>query len=220
EGVTVSFDDSEETSTESDKIEREFLSEPEALNKINKIIEDNPNRQLTFNYYISNIERIINIAKTCKRELVLDAYHAYVVKEVSGVNIKYYSLDAKDYGLDKSLGVNFETLINDESNYFWQLDKLALQKLDSLKSGGIYIHSNAVPLGEFDPAYKPFMESFEKQGLEVISITSTGHAKPNDLQKIIDLIKPKLLIPIHSLKPERLINNHGERLLPEKGQTI
>jgi len=38
--------------------------------------------------------------------------------------------------------------------------------------------------------------------------------------KIINLIKPKLLVPIHSYKPERLYNEHGERLLPKKNQTI
>ena len=47
-----------------------------------------------------------------------------------------------------------------------------------------------------------------------------GHAHPNDLIKIINLIKPKLLVPIHSYRPEKLYNENGDRLLPEKKQTI
>ena len=48
----------------------------------------------------------------------------------------------------------------------------------------------------------------------------SGHARPYDLIKIIDLISPKLLVPIHSYRPEKLYNKNGDRLLPSKGQTI
>ena len=48
----------------------------------------------------------------------------------------------------------------------------------------------------------------------------SGHARPDDLIKIINLIKPKLLVPIHSYRPEKLYNENGDVLLPEKGQTI
>jgi hypothetical protein len=92
--------------------------------------------------------------------------------------------------------------------------------IDKLKNNGIYIHSNAQPLGEFDPAYKPFIKRFEDKGIKFLRIGCSGHAHPKDLIKIIDLIKPKLLIPIHSYRPEKLYNNYGNVLLPEKKQTI
>ena len=98
--------------------------------------------------------------------------------------------------------------------------KCHLKYFDKLKENGIYIHSNAVPLGEFDPKYNPFLERFKEKNIKFIIASCSGHAHPNDLIKIIDLIKPKLLVPIHSYRPEKLYNKHGDILLPKKGQTI
>ena len=88
------------------------------------------------------------------------------------------------------------------------------------KENGIYIHSNATPLGDFDPKYAPFVKRFEDNNIKFKLVGCSGHAYPFDLIEIIDLIKPKLLIPIHSHHPERLYNKSGDVLLPEKKQTI
>ena len=50
------------------------------IKRVNEIVNNNPNKQITFNYYISNIERILNIIKTNPRKVVLDAYYSYVLK--------------------------------------------------------------------------------------------------------------------------------------------
>ena len=215
EGVSVSFQELDEVDPE-----ETVYSEGALVDDIKSIIDSNPNKQITFNYYISNIERIVNIINSVSRDVVLDAYYAYVVKQATNMDCYYYNIGDNNYNLDPKFEISFDTLLNDESKYFWQLDLLALKYLDKLKKGGIYIHSNAVPLGEFDPSYKPFVESFEKQDISFMTVSSSGHAHPHDLIKIIDLIKPKLLIPIHSYHPERLYNKHGEVLLPQKNQTI
>ena len=215
EGVSVSFQDFDE---EPSKIEEP--SEEALINKINELVENNPNKQLTFNYYIANIERIVNIIKTNKRKVVLDAYYSYVLKHATGYQSYYYSLDDKEYGLDENFKIDFEELLHDESRFFWQLDTNAIKYFDRLKDNGVYVHSNAVPLGEFDPNYKPFVERFETKNIEFMKLACSGHAYPYDLIDIINLIKPKLLVPIHSYKPERLYNENGDVLLPEKTQTI
>ena len=215
EGVTVSFQELNENARVP-----EDENEINLIEKINNIVKENPNKQITFNYYISNIERILNIIKTNPRTVVLDAYYSYVVKHATGVQSYYYQLDDKDYGLDKSYEVEFEKLLHDEGSYFWQLDTLAIEHFDRLKENGIYIHSNATPLGDFDPKYAPFIKRFEDNNIEFKLVGCSGHAYPFDLIEIIDLIKPKLLVPIHSYHPERLYNKSGERLLPEKKQTI
>ena len=215
EGVTVSFQELNENARVP-----EDENEQNLIEKINNIVKENPNKQITFNYYISNIERILNIIKTNPRTVVLDAYYSYVVKHATGVQSYYYKLDDKDYGLDKSYEVEFEKLLQDEGSYFWQLDTLAIEHFDRLKENGIYIHSNATPLGDFDPKYAPFIKRFEDNNIEFKLAGCSGHAYPFDLIEIIDLIKPKLLVPIHSYHPERLYNKSGERLLPEKKQTI
>ena len=215
EGVTVSFKDFDE-----EKDENDLCNENELISKVNEIVNKNPNKQITFNYYISNIERILNIIKTNTRKVVLDAYYSYVLKEATNYESYYYKLDNKDYGLNPEYEIDFEELLKDESKYMWQLDNLALKYFNQLKENGIYIHSNAVPLGPFDPSYEPFVNKFKEKNIEFISVSCSGHAHPKDLIKIIDLIKPKLLVPIHSYKPEKLYNEHGERLLPKKNQTI
>ena len=213
EGVSVSFRDFNEELNE-----KEEKNELDLLKKINKIVSENPNKQITFNYYISNIERILNIIKTCERTVVLDSYFSYVLKEATGYESYYYQLDQVDYGLDTKYKIEYEKLIEDENRYFWQLT--AIDHINKLKDDGIYIHSNAVPLGDFDPKYAPFIKKFEENNIKFVLASCSGHAHPYDLIKIINLIKPKLLIPIHSFKPERLYNESGDVLLPEKKQTI
>lgn len=215
EGVSVSFQELDDPIREG-----EALNENEVIDKINTIIKNNPNKQTTFNYYISNLERIMNIIKTNPRTVVLDSYSAYVLKEATGVSSYYYDIDGKDYNLDENYKISFESLLEDEEKYFWQVDKEALKYINKFKKNGIYIHTDAVPLGEFDPAYKPFINNFANNNIEFIIVPCSGHARPYDLIKIINLIKPKLLIPIHSYHPERLYNENGERLLPTKGQII
>ena len=215
EGVSVSFQEFGDSIAET-----EAINEPELIEKINNIVKNNQDKQLTFNYYIANVERIVNIIRTNPRIVVLDSYSSYVVKEATGIQSYYYQLDDKDYGLDKNFKIDFEELLSDESKYFWQLDKLALKHIDKLKKGGTYIHTDASPLGEFDPTFKPFVKQFEDNNINFTILRCSGHARPNDLIKIINLISPKLLIPIHSYRPEKLYNENGDVLLPEKGQTI
>ena len=109
EGVSVSFQDFGDSIRET-----EAINEPELIEKINEVVNNNPNKQITFNYYISNVERILNIIKTNPRTVVLDAYYSYVVKEASGIQTHYYQLDDKEYGLDEKLKVDFKELLNDK----------------------------------------------------------------------------------------------------------
>lgn len=215
EGVTVSFREVNDPVNED-----EIKNEGELITKLNEIVKSNPDKQITFNYYISNIERIQNIIKTNERKVVLDAYSSYVVKEATGYQTYYYNLDTIDYNLDKDYEIDFNVLLEDEKEYMFQLEGKALDYVERLKAGGIYLHSNAAPMIESDPAYAPFIKRFTDSHIEFVKLNCSGHAFPQDLVKIIGLIKPKLLVPIHSFHPERLENPWGERLLPVKGQTI
>ena len=215
EGVSVSFKELTDP-----KCFDEMMTEQQLIEQVQAIIETNKAKQLTFNYYISNIERIQQFIKHSSRQVVLDAYYSYVLKEATGYQSYYYSLDETSYGLDEACEISFDDLLADESQYFFQLADQALNHVHELKEGGIYIHSNAVPLIEADPLYKPFVEQFKAAGVTMMKLSCSGHAHPQDLMKIIDLIQPKLLVPIHSLRPEKLTNKHGDRLLPVKGQTI
>lgn len=216
EGVSISFQEvDDDTHTDG-----EITSEEALITHICDLVDKNPQRALMFHYYVSNIERILQLYRAVSRTVVVEAYYAYTIKEATGVDVPYYQLDERAYGLDPAKRIDFATLIADETRFFWQLATPALFYMDDIKKGGLYIHSNAQPLGSFDPAYAPFMKRFADGGIAVEVVNCSGHAFVKDLAHIVDRIKPKLLTPIHSLHPERLYNPYGDRILPEKKQTI
>ncbi|MBA1393200.1 MBL fold metallo-hydrolase, partial [Lactobacillus sp. XV13L] len=89
-----------------------------------------------------------------------------------------------------------------------------------LRESGLYIHSNAEPLGDFDPAYKPFLQDLADKKIEFKALRCSGHADEEELTEIIGEVQPKILIPVHTLHPELEENPFGERILPERGEQV
>lgn len=217
EGTSISFRKPGEPDT------YPMLTEQEVCDRIEKLVRDNPQRQITFNYYLTNIERIQHLIDACPRIPVLSAYAASVYTSVTGNPVRYYRLDdARDYpSLDPELEVPFDELLADESKYFWQLDDNArIRHLSDMRRGGLYVHTGASPLGEYDPAYKPFFQGFADQGIETAKISCSGHATVEKAFEVIDTVKPRLLFPVHGQHPERYWNDYGAMVLPELGLTV
>jgi ribonuclease J len=57
----------------------------------------------------------------------------------------------------------------------------------------------------------------EESGCEPLQIHASGHASGPEIQALIDAVQPKVLIPIHTTKPELFINKAGEVRMIEKG---
>lgn len=195
-----------------------MTSEKEVLEKFSQILEENKNRQITFNYYIANIERIKNLVEVVKdhREIVLEAYHAKVLKDMTGIEVKYYKLDDFDYGLDTDKKIEFGELLSDEKRFLWQLETDVLRYISKLKPYGLFIHSDGPPLGPYDPKFEELLSELDKVSVEFLEVRCSGHAYTTDLMKIISKIRPKTLAPIHSFNPQRLFNIYGLRILPER----
>lgn len=193
-------------------------NEDELIDRIVKYQIDNPKRQITFNTYISNVERILRIIKDSPRKVVLSAKRAEFLKLSIGVDVAYYYLPGEEIIpiLHSDLEVDYNTLLADESEFLWQ----AVADFDKLKSGSLYIHSNAEPLGSFDPAYQPFVDTLEQHQVEVVMLRCSGHASASALEKIIRGFEPNVLVPVHSMHPELLENPCGSRLLPERNQVF
>lgn len=216
EGVSFSFyklgeDDQEEN-----------LSEKEVVGEFERLLKENKDRQLTFSYYPTNFERIREIYEKTKdlRKLVLTSFNAYLVKEVLGFDLPYYKISEKDYGLDPKLEISLDELLEDRGEYLWQMDVKKLDLIDYLEEKSLYIHSDAEPLGDFDPFYQIFLEKLEKKNIDLALVKSSGHAKTRDLYQIISKINPKLLAPIHSFNPE-WVYYYSDRLLnPSDGDVI
>lgn len=216
EGVMMSWDEEEDNF-------RDRLTETQHIKKLDEILKENLNTPITFNYYETDVERILHFIETAKnnnRELVLTDYHANIIKNTTGIDVKYYRRENIEFYLNPNSEITFEELLNDNGRYLWQFVREDIDLLPKLKKSTIYLHCDAAPLGDFDPSYEPFVKKYEENEIKLILLKVSGHAYPQDLLKLIDEIKPKILIPIHSLRPEMLYNNYGERIMPEKNQII
>ncbi|HIX01827.1 MAG TPA: MBL fold metallo-hydrolase [Candidatus Ligilactobacillus excrementigallinarum] len=209
EGVGVSFPNENRL---------EISSENDLVTNFCKIIKENIHSPITFNTYPGNLSRLIEICNQCPRKVVLSASRANLLKKVTGIQESYYYLPGEKRILDLNPEneVSLADLFEYPEKYVWQIE----QQFELLKPGTIYIHSDAEPLGDFDPAYHTFIEKLEKQDVQMIRLTCSGHATSEELGEIIAGIKPQLLTPIHSFHPENLKNPFGKRLLVQNGQSL
>ncbi|MGN8982756.1 MBL fold metallo-hydrolase [Enterococcus villorum] len=213
EGVSISFPEKQQ---EDNQIK--VTSEKELVEAFCQLVKQHPKRQITFNGYPANVKRFEMLVKHSPRTLVLEANMAALMKEVLGIDVPYYYLPKNPVLpiLQPELEYSYEVLRNDRTNFVWQV----VDNIENLQGGGLYIHSDAQPLGDFDPQYAVFLQLLEEKQIEFVRLSLSGHAFPEDLGTIIDKIQPKLLVPIHTLKPEKLENPYGERILPKRGDQI
>lgn len=103
------------------------------------------------------------------------------------------------------------------------LVELPYAELTSLASsllppGSVYIHSDGVPLGSFDPAFANLERWLSRFGLRRVDVRSSGHADAAYLRELIERIAPPRLFAIHSTAPEMLpVPPSGIRILPAQG---
>lgn len=215
EGTGVSWPERSEDDSEEFK---GVKNEIELTQRIVQYQKDNPKRQLTFNTYPTNVERVLRIISDSPRKVVLHAKRAELLKLALKQDVPYYYLpeDEKIDALDPDLEISYQDLLKDDHQYFWQV----VGHYDQLQKGGLYIHSNAEPLGDFDPAYAPFIENIKKRGIELITLRCSGHADVAELKEIIAGFEPKILAPVHTLHPELEENPFGERILPKRGEVF
>ncbi|WP_265457884.1 MBL fold metallo-hydrolase [Enterococcus sp. HY326] len=212
EGVSISFPEREENPEEI-----KVLSEKDLIQRVVDVELENPKRQITFNGYPANVERFLQLVEHSPRTVVLEANQASLLQEIFGKQVPYYyAKDKINPDLNPELEVSYQTLLADDEKYLWQ----AVADFEQLQAGGLYLHLDAQPLGDFDPAYAVFLALLADHEIEFLRLAVSGHAFPADLKQIIAWIQPKLLVPIHTLKPEKLENPYGERILPTRGQKI
>jgi ribonuclease J len=81
--------------------------------------------------------------------------------------------------------------------------------------GSAYVHSNGSPLGRYDPRWVVMEAWCSLFGLEFIRLGSSGHSRPEDIVRMVDTVRPGLVIPVHSQAPEALEVRGVPRLLAE-----
>jgi ribonuclease J len=116
--------------------------------------------------------------------------------------------------------VTAEEINRDPARFLVQIDyRNLLELLDLHTEGGVFIHSDGMPLGSYDPSYERLLQVLEMSGMTFQPHRVTGHALARHLKWVVDFLDPDVLVPLHSFYPERLLPKTGLQLLPQTGQT-
>lgn len=86
---------------------------------------------------------------------------------------------------------------------------------------GAFVHANGEPLGPYDPRYQVVRDWMEYLHVPFWTIGASGHASPDDLNRLVELVSPEILFPLHSAEPDRMIPPPGTmRWLPQRGRVF
>jgi ribonuclease J len=91
-----------------------------------------------------------------------------------------------------------------ESKLLFNLDLTSFTELIDIRpsKGGEFIHSMSEPFSEEDIGLEVMDNWLKHFGLRRHQIHASGHCPPDDLVQIINKVKPKKLVPIHTEHPE------------------
>jgi ribonuclease J len=123
-------------------------------------------------------------------------------------------------------GISALELNNSPSSYVLHLDYFRFKNLldFELPEGSVFVRAQCEP---FNPKMElsqdrmvRWLKHFKinvKNGCEPYQIHASGHASGPEIQEMIDKIKPKLLVPVHTEYPELFRNPGREVHRPKKG---
>jgi ribonuclease J len=80
-------------------------------------------------------------------------------------------------------------------------------------AGSIYVHSNGPPLRE-EPGHGVVRAWTDRMGLAFVSLGTSGHSSPEDLARMIRLVRPGLVLPVHSRRPDLLPAGEAAWMVP------
>lgn len=129
--------------------------------------------------------------------------------------------------LDK--GIKANDILKDPEKYVLHLHYFRFKNLLDINppSDSVYVRAQCEP---FDPRMEisearmiNWLRHFrinERNNFEPYQIHASGHASGKELQEFIGNIKPKKLIPIHTIKPKLFYNKTGDVIIPELSSAI
>jgi ribonuclease J len=171
-----------------------------------------------------NIDRIVSIYRACIRTdkvLVVDVYVATILKELSPFaeiphptddinNLKvifpYYTSRRLANEGNKNILYQFKNFkiskkeISSQPDKYVMIVRPSMQKdLEHIKGfdGGNLVYSMWEGYMK-KPDTKKFLEYFENRNFTFNSIHTSGHADIDTLKQMVDAIKPKSIVPIHT----------------------
>lgn len=68
--------------------------------------------------------------------------------------------------------------------------------------GDVYAYLNGYPHGPADPGWQVLETWIKELGITFEGFSSHGHALPADLQWLVETVRPKMVVPVHTNSPE------------------
>jgi hypothetical protein len=69
--------------------------------------------------------------------------------------------------------------------------------------GDTFVHLNGHPFGSADPHWQVLLTWTRSLGVHLEVASSHGHALPGDLAALVDAVRPRVVVPVHTNAPER-----------------
>jgi len=206
-----------------------FNSEEEVKKKCNDVVANASNLVIT-TFYSRDIDRLrtlYQVAKENDRKFVIPFRKAHLLNmlrndprlEIPDIQkddtIVFYMKRKKTgkyqetdyYKWERPFlakAVTYDYIRKNQSKVLLNLDLTEFTELIDIKpsSGGHFIHSMSEPFSEEDIDKELMNRWLNHFGLEFHQIHASGHCSQPHLKKIVDKIKPKQIIPVHTEHPE------------------
>jgi ribonuclease J len=172
-----------------------------------------------------NIDRLVSIYKACKRQrkiLAIDFYIANILKDLAdlGAKIPYPSSNYPEIKVFfpfrlsrmmsnqgneqfmyrfKNFKITKEEIDNQFENTVMVIRPSMLGDLECLQNlkNGMLIYSMWSGYKK-DESTKEFIDTLKNKGMGFTEIHTSGHADLDGLKKMVEVLKPKNLVPIHT----------------------
>ena len=177
-----------------------------------------------------NIDRLVTIYRACKQSVktfVVDFYIAQVLFELAGLGYKVPNPCIDGYNIRvfypnlltrKMLKlkrndllerfaknkINFDEINKNTGNIVMSIRTSMMHEIKLINnlSGSTLIYSMWEGYKETTSTIR-FLSQIEKRGATIKSIHTSGHADHDALQKMIDAVQPKTLVPIHTTEADK-----------------
>ena len=187
-----------------------------------------------------NIDRLVSVYRACVKtgtDLVIDPYTAYILYKLKDVsknipqydwpnNIKIFFLpnrqtkiilEEKKLFFLKKAKITINEII-DRKNEVLLKDSFTMRSI--LKNKGILSGATLI-YSQWEGYFKDIEPFWQDNNVNVIKLHVSGHSYFKDIQKLIQAIKPKNIIPIHTEYPEKFSKITCSNILfPTDGEVI
>ncbi|PNY81322.1 MBL fold metallo-hydrolase [Deinococcus koreensis] len=196
----------------------EPIPEGELPERLDHVLTQHASGLVAVSFYPRNVERVAAFAAVAAahgRQLAVHPETYALLQGTCGL----HSLDPASVRV-LSDHADWQDVAADASGY---LTELRLEDFPRLalclsRPGGVFVHSDGSPLGEYDPAWSGMMAWLRELGMDYLPLRSGGHASPEDVRALVAAIAPRLMVPIHSRYPESMLVRGVPVLLPQRGE--